>query len=111
MESTMKKSTERHSREFWVELVRRWRDSGESQRAVAEAAGVNVHTLQYWVAKLRAELSESKPRKGVPRFVEVQGVSVSPTTTACRLRLSDTMVLEMASVPPASWVRELVERC
>jgi len=107
----MKKHGKRRSRAFWVRLVGRWQSSDKSQRAVAEAAGVNVHTLQYWVAKLKAEDGESVPRGQAPRFVEVEGVSVSPTAVACRLRLSDTMVLEMSTVPPASWVRELGEHC
>lgn len=97
----------RRGRAFWVELVGRWRESGESQRAVAEAAGVNVHTLQYWVAKLKAETEASSE---VAQFVEVRGDSIPTPGVECRLRLGDTMVLEMASVPPASWVRELSER-
>ena len=107
----MKERRVRRGRAFWVELVGRWQSSGKSQRAVAEAAGINVHTLQYWVAKLKAEIGQSAPRKPAPRFVEVQAASVTATAVACRLRLSDTMVLEMSSLPPASWVRELVERC
>ena len=73
----------RRGRAFWVELVGRWRESGESQRAVAEAAGVNVHTLQYWVAKLKAE---TEARSEVARFVE--GVQASLVAVRSSLALS-----------------------
>ncbi len=42
------------SAEFWRQLMKKWEASGESQRTIAEAAGVSVHTFQYWRAKLQA---------------------------------------------------------
>lgn len=91
-----------------MKLVRRWEGSGESQQAVANAAGVSVHTLRYWVAKLRADRSGE-----TSDFVEVVRAPVrfEPQSVAvmCRIRIGACVVLELDSLPPPEWVRSLSE--
>lgn len=94
------------SREFWTKLVRRWETSSESQRAVADAAGVSVYTLRYWVAKLRADRSGE-----TSDFIEVMRVPADsqPGAVACRVRVGARVVLELDTLPSAEWVRALSE--
>jgi hypothetical protein len=95
------------SREFWTKLVRRWETSSESQQAVADAAGVSVYTLRYWVAKLRADRSRE-----ISDFVEVVRPPTSDPqvgTVACRVRVGARVVLELDTLPSAEWVRALSE--
>ena len=101
-----KRKTARRSRAFWIELVARWQRSGESYRAFATAQGVSVHTLQYWVYKLRDEGAELR-QKSQPAFVEVEGALPLRAEPACRLRLAHGWVLELPELPPAAWLREL----
>ena len=101
-----KRKAARRSRAFWVELVARWQQSGESYRAFAEAQGVSVHTLQYWVYKLRDEVPERR-RAPQPAFVEVVGGVPSRAEPACRLQLGHGWALELAELPPAAWLLEL----
>lgn len=105
----MKKQGVRHGRAYWVRLVARWEGSGKSQQAVAEAAGVNVYTFRYWVAKLKAESDRAKVERKPPKFVEVRGAALPQSTATCRVRVGNEVVLEMSSLPPAVWIRELSE--
>jgi transposase-like protein len=102
-----KRKAARRSRAFWIALVARWQQSGQSYRAFAEAQGVSVHTLQYWVYKLRDE-APGRRQPPQPAFVEVEralpGVRAQP---ACRLQLGHGWVLELAELPPPAWLREL----
>lgn len=92
-------------REFWKHLVHRWQASDESQQAVADAAGVSVNTLRYWVAKLRTE-----PSAKLSDFVEVvRTPAAQPATGTCRVRVGSSVVLELDRLPPAEWVRSLSE--
>lgn len=108
----MKESGRRRSRAYWEQLKLRWEQSGESQQTVADAAGESVHTFRYWLAKLRAEaeVTPEAESTAAPRFVEVRGVSSLQSVPACRLRLGEELELELASLPPAEWVRELLGR-
>lgn len=101
-----KRKAARRSRAFWVELVARWQQSGESYRAFAKAQGVSVHTLQYWVYKLRDE-APARRQAPQPAFVEVVGGVPSRAEPACRLLLGHGWVLELAELPSAAWLREL----
>jgi transposase-like protein len=101
-----KRNAARRSRAYWVELVARWQRSGESYRRFAEAQGVSVHTLQYWVYKLRDEAPELR-RTPQLAFVEVEGDVPLRAEPACRLRLAQGLVLELTELPPAAWLREL----
>lgn len=102
-----KRKTARRSRAFWVELVARWQRSGESYRAFAQAQGVSVHTLQYWVYKLRDEAPEVSGGTRPPAFVEVEGALPLRAEPVCRLRLAHGWVLELPELPPTAWLREL----
>jgi transposase-like protein len=46
------------SRAEWVELVRRFNESGESQTKFASGNGLKQDTLGYWVRKLRRQRQE-----------------------------------------------------
>lgn len=97
---------DRQSPEFWRQLVKKWEASGQTQSAVAKAAGVSVHTFQYWRAKLQAA-EAGKPVKS-SAFVEV-AVSATPRSEAthCRIRIGDGVVVELSTLPPPAWVRAL----
>lgn len=101
-----KRRAARRSRAFWVELVARWQRSGESYRSFAAAQGVSVHTLQYWVYKLRDEAPGLR-RTPQPAFVEVEGALPLRAEPMCRLRLAHGWVLELPELPPAAWLRAL----
>lgn len=100
------------SAEFWRELVKEWEASGRSQRAVAEAAGVNAHTFQYWRAKLRTAGAAAASRPSKPTaFVEVAvSAPVRKEGTPCRVRVGDDVVLELSALPSPEWVRALRQR-
>lgn len=101
-----KDSGGRRSAEFWRELVTRWEGSGQSQRSIAEEAGVNVHTFQYWRAKLQAAdaASASKPSA----FVEVAvNTPKRSEVMPCRVRVGDGVIVELPTLPPPEWVRAL----
>ena len=59
------------------QLVQRWRESGLSMRAFAEAEGVAAHCLWYWKKRLGANDSTSSSADFVvltPTDVEVDGI-------------------------------------
>lgn len=94
------------SAEFWRQLMKKWEASGESQRTIAEAAGVSVHTFQYWRAKLQAAdaASASKPSA----FVEVAvNTPKRSELVPCRVRVGDGVIVELPTLPPPEWVRAL----
>lgn len=99
------------SAEFWRELVKEWEASGRSQRAVAEAAGVNAHTFQYWRAKLlAADAAATRPSKR-NAFVEVAvSAPVRKEVMPCRVRVGDDVVVELSDLPSPEWVRALGQR-
>jgi hypothetical protein len=81
----------RESREVWIERVERWRASGQTAKAFAEANDVNVWTLRGWSERLTREggtagsqrsVASSRGRARVARaektlpFVEVIASSV-----------------------------------
>lgn len=97
---------DRQSAEFWRELVKKWEASGQTQSAVAKAAGVSVHTFQYWRAKIQAADADQAVKSSA--FVEV---AVSATQRGegmqCRIRVGDGVVVELSALPPPAWVRAL----
>ncbi len=95
--------------EFWQSLVQKWERSGQSQQAIADAAGVSVHTFQYWRSKLQSGgAGATIGRRGPTEFVEV---ALSPTKTTgampCRIRVGEQVVVELPELPPVGWLREL----
>lgn len=103
-----KRSPER-PRGFWVRLVRQWETSGASQQSSADAAGVSVYTLRYWIAKLRAEEQPLLSQQQHRDFIEVTGVRVEarPAAGACRIHVGERVVLELPALPPVEWLRAL----
>lgn len=94
------------SAEFWRQLMKKWKASGESQRAIAEAAGVSVHTFQYWRAKLQAA-DAARPRSP-SAFVEVTANTPERSEVMpCRVRVGDGVLIELPTLPPPEWVRAL----
>ena len=75
---------ERHSPEFWRQLVAEQRESGLSQRAFCEQRDLAVSTFQWWRRRLRSEgpaagWPETTPAAKAPGFVEVRLTEPPPS--------------------------------
>ena len=60
----MSSSRRRYSREFKLEVIRRVRDSGQSQAQVAKDLGISANTLSRWIKQQREEKGEAFPGQG-----------------------------------------------
>ena len=86
--------------------MKKWEASGQSQRAIAQAAGVSVHTFQYWRAKFQAADAAKSAKPNA--FVEVTVSSPQRCETiVCRVRVGHGVVVELFTLPPPEWVRAL----
>ena len=93
----------RYTPEQRQELVQAFKKSGMMQRAFAEQHGVNFHTLQYWLHR--------SPNREKVHFVEVRdaGGSTHKEQARVRLKLGAKVELEMAELPPAEYLAQLLE--
>lgn len=112
----------RRTREQWQELVRRYEASeGVTQVEFARQQGLNVRSLRYWLWKLRSERKHRRDKRvhGGDRrqreqasppvkFVEVTSTPVAEHT-ACRVRVGTEVTVELDTLPPAAWIRELAK--
>jgi transposase-like protein len=89
--------------------VRQWEASGASQQSVADAASVKVHTLRYWIVKLREEEQPVPCQREHGDFVEVSGARTvkQPAAAPCRIHVGERVVIELAGLPPVEWLRAL----
>ena len=90
-----------HRQQFWQQHIAAWTGSGLTQRAYAEAHGISVKGMSYWVRKL----SPKKPAAGVAFIpAHVQG-----TETALMLSGPGGWVLHLPDTVPAAWVASLLK--
>ena len=50
----------RRSKAAWLEIVQRWRRSGQTAEAYAQRHGLHAGTLAVWGSKLRSELAAAR---------------------------------------------------
>jgi len=89
--------------EEWKLLVSRFKESGMTQKAFSEEAGIKVCSLQYWLRKISSDDEASSAR-----FVELKtragfsagGVSVS-------LQIGSDVTISFATLPPPTYLAEL----
>ena len=90
----------------WLDLVDEFEQNNETQPGFAKNKGLNIATFRYWLYKVRRRRNKQAIETTDVEFVEVrQGPSSS--SEAFRIR-AGTMTLEFDSLPPASWIAELI---
>lgn len=95
---------------LWSKRLAACERSGLSRRAWCSEHGINVHTLDYWRSRLRAQ--PAKPRKSKRRSqalvpIVVSGAASALATRAIELRLPGGIELRAASLD-ARWVAALI---
>jgi transposase len=77
----------RRSKAAWLEIVQRWRRSGQTAGQYAQRHGLHAGTLAVWGAKLRNELAaatEPVSEGAVARFLPVRVLGAQSRTDAQR---------------------------
>lgn len=82
------------------DLVERWRGSGLSQVAFAEAHGVKLVTLRYWIAKSQQRVDSD--------FVPLSFSNVHSQGAVIHLRYPNGVELSLQSLAPAEYLRSLI---
>lgn len=93
-------------------LVKKWQQSGQSQKAFSKAHGLKAHTFQYWVKKYEKEHS-SKPlpkdtSEFVPLLVSNQAGDVG-TSTQIKLSYPNGVRLELPNQISLNYLRGLIQ--
>ena len=93
-------------------LVKKWQQSGQSQKAFSKAQGLKAHTFQYWVKKYEKEHS-SKPlskdtRQFVPILVSNQSGDVVGTNTQIKLSYPNGVWIELPSQVSLNYLKTLI---
>ena len=99
-----KKKSGGRSREYWVELVGKFEQSGLMQRVFCESEGVRESSFRYWLYRLRQQGMEKSKSQG--RFVQVVPSTGSGATT-CKLRLGSAE-LTFSELPPIQYIGSLL---
>jgi hypothetical protein len=97
----------RRTAKQWERIVAEYEASGEAMRGFALRRGIPVSTLTWRVRRHREAVQQMGPQERVQRagFVEVVG---SSEASHLRIRTGTGVELEFGSLPPASWVSELL---
>ena len=83
-------------------LVKRFRESGLTQRAFAESAGIKVCTLQYWLRKV----AEGRDSVG-GRFVELKPGMCKEGPVSLTVQIGADVTMRFQALPPPSYLAEL----
>lgn len=109
----------RRTREQWEKLIRKYERgrAGLTQVQFAREQGLKLGSLRYWLWKLRGggrrkdaggrgKRERSKSATAV-EFVEVTSTPVA--RASCRVLVGHAVAVELDTLPPAEWVRELAQ--
>ena len=93
-------------------LVKKWQQSGQSQKAFSKAHGLKAHTLQYWVKKYEKEHSSKSLSKDTSQFVPLlvsnQGGDVGKSTQI-KLSYPNGVRLELPSQVSLNYLKTLIQ--
>ena len=81
------------------DLVRKWQSSGQTQIEFASKQNISLHTLKYWIYKLR------KKNKNTDAFIRLEQIS---TPEIC-LRYPSGIELTIPAQTPINFLRELLK--
>lgn len=87
-------------RDQMFELVERWRSSGMSQVAFAEANGIKLATLRYWTAKSQQQAESD--------FVPLSFSNAQSHGIVIQLRYPNGVELSFQSLAPVEYLRSLI---
>lgn len=109
----------RRNRDFWLGVMAALEESSLTRAAFAAQRGLNIHTMKWWMWKLRRERRERRERCD-PRnlktsgFVEVASSALPVVGTEKRvsgrvasdttLRVGSGVVVGFSGLPPAEYV-------
>ena len=92
-------------------LVKKWQQSGQSQKAFSKAHGLKAHTFQYWVKKYEKENSSKPLSKDTSQFVPLLVSNQSGDVgTSAQIKLSypNGVCLEFPSQVSLNYLRNLI---
>ena len=86
-------------REEMFDLVNKWQRSSQTQLEFAKEHSISLHTLKYWIYKLR------KKNKNTDAFIRLEQIS---TPEIC-LRYPNGVELMVPAQTPINFLRELLK--
>ena len=100
--------TKRLTKEQWLRLIDEFDKREITQDEFVKEKGVKLPTFKYWLYKTRKEAQLQAIQAADVEFVEViQNPSLRGESFRIR---TETMTLEFDSLPPASWIAEIIQR-
>jgi len=91
------KNTDHRERMF--DLVRKWQSSGQTQIEFAKKHEIGIHTLKYWIYKLR------KQNKNPDGFVRLEQIAIPEIC----LRYPNGIELLIPAQTPINFLKELLK--
>lgn len=91
----------------WRARIAAWRSSGQTQAAYCAAHGLNVHTLGYWISRLRED-GDVAPLTLVAARPMTTLMPASGAGPELTLQSPSGWSLVFGNRPPAAWLRELL---
>ena len=93
-------------RQFWANEIKRWRDSGQSQRRYSKSRGLMDGQLNYWKKKFELN-TETKPLPS-SSFTPIHVKAAFPT--ACiRIKRPNGTCIELPILPDMDQLKALVK--
>ncbi len=95
--------TPKRSSDFWFPIIEKLEVSDMTQAQFAEAHGIKVATLRYWIYKFRDQQSETSAFE----FVELKTIP-EPKSPAVSMFLSQEVMIEFSQSPEPRFFAQLV---
>lgn len=96
----------------WRAHISGWRSSGQSQARYCAAHGLSVSTLGYWIKRLRDASRDAGAGEGKLTLVAARPMDAlfsSSASSQLTLCSPSGWTLMFDSLPPARWLRELID--
>ena len=90
--------TSNERRQKMTQLVEQWQQSGQSQKSFAEAQGVKLFTLRYWIKKQRTQDNHTAA------FIQLG----SQATNGINIRYPNGAELQLPATTPLSTLKVLL---
>lgn len=93
-------------------LVKKWQQSGQSQKAFSKANGLRAHTFQYWVKKYEKEHSSKSLPKDTSEFVPLlisNQAGDGGTNNQIKLSYPNGVCLELPRQVSLNYLRGLIQ--
>lgn len=87
------------NKEYMLQLVQQWKNSGISQAAFAKSKGIHILKFRYWLQK-----SEGCQAKGAP-FIEL----TNPAIQNINIRYPSGVEISLPSVTSIGLIKSLIE--